>query len=583
MKKNLLLALSFLLLAVGMQAKTWTADVSKIASNSGNATYDSETCVMTWTAAWSNSVKIAEFSGDLSAYTTFNFTVSCTPGDGGYGYRVLVYVNGDSSARITQLGTDGTRNLTWETLGVSDSDLKNINYICFAGWGSAGTLEISDVYLEGPDISYIEASVPSTELTKSMFQTWDSSAADATSTGATPWWSATDAGTETSAGGVIFGNSNVNYLEYADLTEYSKMIIYGSGSSLRVMFNRLTDGGATTEVNPVPSQSGTEVDLTSYEFTHLNCIKVGWGGTATVDKIELISKTPSDISYILKGEVVGSESLTAALADASATVIDATGLTNTTPIELTSANPNCVFIANAGALSNSKNVLIDETFENLELTDGYDFVLPEQHATVASASYSRTMPNTFGTICIPLPIAEPTDGTKYYSINCIDDEGTLMLTEITSYPIAPATPVIVFNENKSLAIECSECSVLGGITAEISKDQNSTLTGLFQTKVIDVTADDDNYYGISNNQFVKANKSLTVKPFRAYITTSGNAASKLRIDIAGGEASAISALTSAANTVAGIYGANGTRQNSLTKGLNIVKMSDGSVQKIMVK
>jgi hypothetical protein len=96
---------------------------------------------------------------------------------------------------------------------------------------------------------------------------------------------------------MLYGTSTVDYLHYANLTGYSKMIIEGTpGVQLRVLMNRVEHEGALVEVNPTIGEDGiAEVDLTTYEFVHLNAIKYGWGSAAgTVTKIKLV-----------KGDVVG--------------------------------------------------------------------------------------------------------------------------------------------------------------------------------------------------------------------------------------------------------------------------------------
>ena len=102
-----------------------------------------------------------------------------------------------------------------------------------------------------------------------------------------------------SAGNLVYGGSSVLYTQYADLTEYDQLVIEGSsGMELRVLINRLEVGngggddygGALTELNPVIGTDGlAKVDLSAYEFFHLNAIKTGWGSPAgTISSIKIV-------------------------------------------------------------------------------------------------------------------------------------------------------------------------------------------------------------------------------------------------------------------------------------------------------
>ena len=100
------------------------------------------------------------------------------------------------------------------------------------------------------------------------------------------------------AGGMVYGNTNVYYLWYADVTGTKTITFEGTpGLQLRVLMNRPepaeggTDphGGQTVEQNVTIGEDGKAVlDVSSMEFVHINAIKLGWGSPAgTIRKIEL--------------------------------------------------------------------------------------------------------------------------------------------------------------------------------------------------------------------------------------------------------------------------------------------------------
>ncbi|WP_288287307.1 hypothetical protein [uncultured Prevotella sp.] len=122
--------------------------------------------------------------------------------------------------------------------------------------------------------------------------------------------------------GTIFGSSNVYCLWYADLTGTQKMIVTGTpGMDIRLMLNRVpfveggtgdADGGAYVEVIKKIEDNGTiEFDLSSYEYVHLNAIKVPGNGTGGVVKnIELIGTVKpvtGVLSMINNGDAEGDD------------------------------------------------------------------------------------------------------------------------------------------------------------------------------------------------------------------------------------------------------------------------------------
>lgn len=84
---------------------------------------------------------------------------------------------------------------------------------------------------------------------------------------------------------------------------------------------------------------------------YLNTIKSRTYDTSDIVNNITVYKTPEgSANYILAGNGTFTPTTVAALADAKATLIDATGVTGT-GITFTSANPNCIFLVNDGVLA----------------------------------------------------------------------------------------------------------------------------------------------------------------------------------------------------------------------------------------
>lgn len=142
-------------------------------------------------------------------------------------------------------------------------------------------------------------------LTVDMFKEWDKVEADAQVIGDAT--SEMGIGQELGAGAMVYGASTVDPLRYADLTAYDKIVIEGTpGVQLRVLMNRALGGeapnfnGALVEVNVTIGEDGkAEVDLTAYDYAHLNAIKTGWGSAAgTITSITLETIEAVKIAYL---------------------------------------------------------------------------------------------------------------------------------------------------------------------------------------------------------------------------------------------------------------------------------------------
>ena len=128
--------------------------------------------------------------------------------------------------------------------------------------------------------------------------------------------------TTVNAYGTIYGSSNVYYLWYADITGTKTMTVKGTpGMKIRVMMNRVpfveggtgdADGGAYVELIQEISNDGyTVFDLSSYEYLHLNAIKVPGGATGgVVRSIELegtVKPVTGILSMINNGDAEGDD------------------------------------------------------------------------------------------------------------------------------------------------------------------------------------------------------------------------------------------------------------------------------------
>ncbi len=151
-------------------------------------------------------------------------------------------------------------------------------------------------------------SYQSANLDASMFKSWGGVDANATSTGNPECLNTIGTSAQN-----VYGDANVYYLNYADLSDYDRLtIVTGSENEIpRLLFNRQTDGGSLLEVNLADSRFTNYVtkdnnkfviDLAAIKaaqgYVHLNAIKgANWQNITVssmiVEKLNALNKPAS--------------------------------------------------------------------------------------------------------------------------------------------------------------------------------------------------------------------------------------------------------------------------------------------------
>ena len=433
------------------------------------------------------------------------------------------------------------------------------------------------VVMEYPEVT-AEVPIPETQLTPSMFKSWSSPDADATITSNSPYFAALSYGETGTGGSCFYGSGNVSYLDYADLSKYSAMKIYGTGSNLRIMMNRVTDGGALTEVQVTPSVEGTVLDLSSYPFVHLNAIKVvNGGGETTITNITLIDPSvTSGVDYVLSGDIKDgkkSSVVIAALADSETTVIDLANVTGS-GVGLAAANPNCLFVSNAGTLTNDHNVIVSGVCELLTIADGYSFKSPVDFTATSVPTYNRSfVADAITTVCLPFALTEDEAASlgTFYEMTSFDG-ATIHFTSVEApeankaYLVVPAATGITLSEpGKAIA------ATPANLGAEIT---NVEFIGTLASTSIPASDETNSYFAFNSGSLVKiATKAATLPAFRGYFKVSTSAISggarALNISF-DEETTGVKTINSKSFSVNQYFDLQGRRIDNPTKGLYIV-------------
>ncbi|MCQ2244561.1 MAG: hypothetical protein MJZ32_09935, partial [Bacteroidaceae bacterium] len=410
---------------------------------------------------------------------------------------------------------------------------------------------------------------------------------------------------EVTNGAEVFGAGllgNVAANDYADLSAYNKMIIKGTGGSLRILFNRPAEG-ACPELNPTLASGEAVVDLSDYPYFHLNSIKAGWGQTVNVSSITLISGSGDETEvadYYITGAGHITDAAQAALNDVYATVIDATGLTNINPWSLSTANPNCLIIYKE---DNQVGFTWNETTRNLvknsggysayrtNLYDGFDFRAPFAFNTVGGATYTRELTTEWATIALPFELNVAAAGSpEIYQLTAVDAE-KMVFTKVESGTIAAGNVILYRNQ------DLGETVLKGNNIAQTAEGFNiQPLAGVdgwftaqsFSSKVIDDVATDPvlkdyEVYGVQADKFVHATKKITLKPFRAFFLAKkgSSAAPKSSYLIATDEETTGISSTPEVQAPAAYYDISGRRISSTKSGITIIRKADGTIRKVV--
>ena len=243
--------------------------------------------------------------------------------------------------------------------------------------------------------------------------------------------------------------------------------------------------------------------------------------------------------------------------------------------EITVANDNClIYVPEGTQLANVDNVVIGDVCSDLYIEDMKPFSVPKAF-TATTAEYDRTMVNEWGTIFLPYAISSD-ENMELYNITGIDN-GNLVVEKIDK--LAAGTPALVRKVNGT-GINPTATDV--PVSATINSATNGTVTmyGSYEEKKIDNAS----AYYIKSNKFWQCNNYFYCDPFRAYFVADKAGSNSFGIVISDDELTDISNTASVnADEAVAIYSIDGKRLGTLQQGVNIVKLSNGSTKKVIVK
>lgn len=181
------------------------------------------------------------------------------------------------------------------------NSVDSIGYNAFSGCNNLENIyfhaNLDNLIWINSDNSYNFKQNSVSNITKISYKKWNGISNDS--------WTTSDAfafenniGHNLDAGNTVYGNPNVQFLTYANLTGRQNLVVEGTpGLQLRVLLNRLEvgdgggdeNGGAFTEIVSMIGDDGKAVvNIEDMEMVRLNAIKLGWDSpSGTVTRVYL--------------------------------------------------------------------------------------------------------------------------------------------------------------------------------------------------------------------------------------------------------------------------------------------------------
>lgn len=208
-----------------------------------------------------------------------------------------------------------------------------------------------------------------------------------------------------------------------------------------------------------------------------------------------------------------------------------------------------------------------------DITSNLSSVVASANASDVTLTYTATVGAAgFGTVVVPFE-ADVTGDVEAWELTSIDGSNRIQGTKVTT--ITANKPVLLKNAG-TLTLTAKS-----GTAAYEATPVNGLLHGVYASGTVSA----GNYVlqnlsgGVAFYR-VESGSEPTIRPFRAYLSTGGSA--RMLTFAFDDEQTGIQS-TETMKSVNDVYTADGIRQKTMGRGLNIVRMSDGSIKKVLNK
>lgn len=230
-------------------------------------------------------------------------------------------------------------------------------------------------------------------------------------------------------------------------------------------------------------------------------------------------------------------------------------------------------------------VLIDDATKNAT----HDYYSPEDFVAL-NLNFSRNNISGLRTACLPFSVSSEDIGGKLYVFSQ-EDVASSVGTEHQFYfalkdEVEPGIACMTYcpgGTSWNLSYNTPKRIVANPVKA-------TNMQGVFQLSIIGL----GHYLLNANNEYGPTSASSGLTVFRSYLDVDdkdpahgnpgGNTTSKsFSIRLEGEDVTSLMPVPTENNVISEVYNVNGSRINSLQKGVNIAKFADGSIRKVVVR
>ena len=206
--------------------------------------------------------------------------------------------------------------------------------------------------------------------------------------------------------------------------------------------------------------------------------------------------------------------------------------------------------------------------------------------------YKRTLSAQYSTITLPFKPTSGLENCTFYQLSA-KTKDALIFDKVKNTELVAGKPYIVKTEGQTPAeidFSTDESIEIPANAAAGTIELGSWVPGWTMHGTYELVKESENSeydaYGFTGNELKRNTGNMTVKPFRAYFTTPKdyNTTAKDYLNVIfGGEVTGIERNEFSPEGITEIFSLDGKKHDCLQKGMNIVKMNNGSIKKIVIK
>ncbi len=275
------------------------------------------------------------------------------------------------------------------------------------------------------------------------------------------------------------------------------------------------------------------------------------------------------------------------------TVVDVTDFENKNVLVYVKEGDDLTVVANGE--EKTTNVVKNDYCENLVVEDKVEMNIAKPFVA-NTVTYERDMEGEMmGTLCLPFAISSNSD-IKLYALSRFAN-GSIKVKSVSS---VPANTPCLFKKLTSdadikLVQEAAPIATTDAILTSAKTADGMFMIGTYRNNFYvgeeGVPGAASGYYCVKNNGFVQGDEKIIVQAYRAIIdvrectsaTSSARTRSAFSQSFENELATAIEEADAEEAEGTEFYNVNGVKTSGIASGINIVKLSDGSVKKIIKK